>query len=304
MKLVRYGPAGREKPGLIDANGELRDLSGEIADIAGDDLGPATLDRLRAIDPAALPLVDGNPRLAPPLSGIGKIVGVGLNYADHAAESGMAAPDEPILFAKQTTSLNAPNGDIVMPRGATKVDWEAELAVVIGTTARYVDEADALAHVAGYCVANDVSERDFQSNRGGDWQKGKSCDSFGPLGPWLVTADEVPDPQKLGIKLWVNGNLMQEFNTDDMAHKIPQVIEFITAIHTLEAGDVIATGTNHRGLSALMDGDKMELEVEGMGRLHNDVRDDLKRTWSRETRLDRMNKGEEGTTPQLTGKYS
>jgi len=271
MKLVRYGPAGREKPGLIDANGELRDLSGEIADIAGDDLGPATLDRLRAIDPAALPLVDGNPRLAPPLSGIGKIVGVGLNYADHAAESGMAAPDEPILFAKQTTSLNAPNGDIVMPRGATKVDWEAELAVVIGTTARYVDEADALAHVAGYCVANDVSERDFQSNRGGDWQKGKSCDSFGPLGPWLVTADEVPDPQALRVHLEVNGEAMQDGSTERMIFSVAHLISYISFFMTLAAGDVIITGTPP-GVGAgrtpprfLQPGDVVTIGVAGLG---------------------------------------
>lgn len=271
MKLVRYGPAGGEKPGLIDANGGLRDLSGEIADIAGDNLGPATLDRLRVIEPTSLSVVDGNPRLAPPLSGIGKIVGIGLNYADHAAETGMAAPDEPILFAKQTTSLNDPNGDIVMPRGANQVDWEAELAVVIGTTARYVVEADALAHVAGYCVANDVSERDFQSNRGGDWQKGKSCDSFGPLGPWLVTADEVPDPQALRVHLEVNGESMQDGSTEKMIFNVGHLISYISFFMTLSAGDVIITGTPP-GVGAgrtpprfLQPGDVVTVGVEGLG---------------------------------------
>ena len=271
MKLVRYGTAGEEKPGLIDVNGGLRDLSSEIADIAGNDLGPATLDRLRVLDPASLPLVDGDPRLAPPLSGIGKIMGVGLNYADHAAESGAAVPDEPILFAKQITSLNDPNGDIVMPREATQVDWEAELAVVIGTTARYVDEADALSHVAGYCVANDVSERDFQSNRGGDWQKGKSCDSFGPLGPWLVTADEVPDPQALRVHLEVNGESMQDGSTDQMIFSVAHLISYISFFMTLSAGDVIITGTPP-GVGAgrtpqrfLQPGDVVTVGVEGLG---------------------------------------
>ncbi|MFP6743332.1 MAG: fumarylacetoacetate hydrolase family protein [Alphaproteobacteria bacterium] len=271
MKLVRYGPAGGENPGVIDANGGLRNLSGEIADIAGSDLGPATLDRLRAIDPTSLPLVDGDPRLAPPLSGIGKIMGVGLNYADHAAESGEAVPDEPILFAKQITSLNDPNGDIVMPRGATQVDWEAELAVVIGTTARYVDEPDALRHVAGYCVANDVSERDFQSNRGGDWQKGKSCDSFGPLGPWLVTADEVPDPQALRVHLEVNGESMQDGSTSQMIFNVAHLISYISFFMTLSAGDVIITGTPP-GVGAgrtpprfLAPGDVVTVGVEGLG---------------------------------------
>ncbi len=271
MKLVRYGTAGGEKPGLIDVNGGLRDLSSEIADIAGNDLGPATLDRLRVLDPASLPLVDGDPRLAPPLSGIGKIMGVGLNYADHAAESGAAVPDEPILFAKQITSLNDPNGDIVMPREATQVDWEAELAVVIGTTARYVDEADALSHVAGYCVANDVSERDFQSNRGGDWQKGKSCDSFGPLGPWLVTADEVPDPQALRVHLEVNGESMQDGSTDQMIFSVAHLISYISFFMTLSAGDVIITGTPP-GVGAgrtpqrfLQPGDVVTVGVEGLG---------------------------------------
>jgi 2-keto-4-pentenoate hydratase/2-oxohepta-3-ene-1,7-dioic acid hydratase in catechol pathway len=271
MKLVRYGPAGGEKPGLIDADGAIRDLSGEIADITGNDLGPSTLERLRAIDPASLPVVDGDPRLAPPLSGIGKIMGVGLNYADHAAESGSPVPDEPILFAKQITALNDPNGDIVMPRDATQVDWEAELGVVIGTTARYVDEADALAHVAGYCVANDVSERDFQSNRGGDWQKGKSCDSFGPLGPWLVTADEVPDPQALRVHLEVNGEPMQDGSTDQMIFSVAHLISYISFFMTLAAGDVIITGTPP-GVGAgrtpqrfLQPGDVVTVGVEGLG---------------------------------------
>ncbi|MFP6744918.1 MAG: fumarylacetoacetate hydrolase family protein [Alphaproteobacteria bacterium] len=271
MKLVRYGPAGGEKPGLIDDDGQIRDLSGEIADIAGENLAPAALDQLRSLDPESLPLVDSSPRLAPPIGGIGKIVGVGLNYADHAAESGEAVPDEPILFAKQTTSLNDPNGDIVMPRGASQVDWEAELAVVIGITARYVDEADALSHVAGYCVANDVSERDFQSNRGGDWQKGKSCDSFAPLGPWLVTADRVPDPQALRVHLEVNGESMQDSSTDQMIFCVAHLISYISFFMTLAAGDVIITGTPP-GVGAgrtpprfLQPGDVVTVDVEGLG---------------------------------------
>ena len=271
MKLVRYGPAGGEKPGLIDDHGQIRDLAGEIADIAGENLAPAALDRLRVLDPVSLPLVAGSPRLAPPLGGIGKIVGVGLNYADHAAESGEAVPDEPILFAKQITALNDPNGDIVMPRGATQVDWEAELAVVIGTTARYVDEADALSHVAGYCVANDVSERDFQSNRGGDWQKGKSCDSFAPLGPWLVTADQVPDPQALRVRLEVNGESMQDSSTGQMIFSVAHLISYISFFMTLARGDVIITGTPP-GVGAgrtpprfLQPGDVVTVGVAGLG---------------------------------------
>ena len=277
MKLVRYGPAGAEKPGLIDAGGRVRDLAGEVAEIDAAALAPDSLARLSGLDPASLPLVEGSPRFAVPLTGIGKVVGIGLNYADHAAETNSRVPDEPILFAKQITALNEPNGKIVMPRGATKVDWEAELGVIIGSTARYVSEADALAHVAGYCVSNDVSERDFQQNRGGDWQKGKSCDSFGPLGPWLVTRDEVPDPQALAIHLEVNGETMQDGSTEQMIFGVAFLVSYISTFMTLAPGDVITTGTPP-GVGAgrnpprfLQPGDVVTLGVEGLGEQRQEV---------------------------------
>ena len=277
MKLVRYGPAGAEKPGLIDAAGRVRDLAGEIAEIDARALAPDALARLAALDPASLPLVEGNPRLAVPLSGIGKLIGIGLNYADHAAETNSAVPDEPILFAKQTTALNEPNGRIMIPRGATKVDWEAELGVIIGSTARYVGESEALDHVAGYFVANDLSERDFQQNRGGDWQKGKSCDSFGPLGPWLVTTDEVPDPQALAIHLEVNGETMQDSSTEQMIFGVAFLVSYISQFMTLAPGDVISTGTPP-GVGAgrnpprfLQPGDVVTLGVEGLGEQRQEV---------------------------------
>ena len=277
MKLVRYGPVGSEKPGLIDGSGAIRDLGREIDDIDGASLSPATLTRLAALDPEALPPVSGNPRLGVPVHGIGKIIGVGLNYADHAAESGMAIPEEPILFAKQTTSLGGPHDPVMMPRGATKVDWEAELAVVIGSRASYVAEADALGHVAGYCVANDVSERDFQFKHGPDWQKGKSCDSFGPLGPWLVTADEVGDPQDLRIWLDLNGESMQDGSTSQMVFGVAHLISYISGFMSLMPGDVIITGTPP-GVGAgrkppryLAPGDVMTLGVEGLGEQRQEI---------------------------------
>ncbi len=277
MKLVRYGPAGAEKPGLIDAEGRIRDLAGEVAEIDAAALAPDNLARLSGLDPASLPLVEGSPRFAVPLTGIGKVVGIGLNYADHAAETNSRVPDEPILLAKQITALNEPNGKIVMPRGATKVDWEAELGVIIGSTARYVSEAEALTHVAGYCVSNDVSERDYQKNRGGDWQKGKSCDSFGPLGPWLVTRDEVPDPQALAIHLEVNGETMQDGSTDQMIFGVAFLVSYISEFMTLAPGDVITTGTPP-GVGAgrnpprfLQPGDVVTLGVEGLGEQRQEV---------------------------------
>lgn len=277
MKLVRYGPAGSEKPGLIDGSENLRDLSGVVGDIDGASLSPDSLARLGGLDPSSLPLVAGNPRLGAPLRGIGKIVGVGLNYADHAAESGMAIPDEPILFAKQITSLNGPHDPVMMPRGATAVDWEAELAVVIGSLARYVTEDEALRHVAGYCVANDVSERVFQMKRGGDWQKGKSCDSFAPLGPWLVTADEVDDPQALAVWLKLNGETMQDSSTAQMIFGVAHLVSYISDFMTLMPGDVIITGTPP-GVGAgrtpprfLEPGDVMTLGVEGLGEQRQEV---------------------------------
>ena len=277
MKLVRYGPAGLEKPGLIDGSGELRDLSQSVGDIDGASLAPDSLARLAALDAASLPAVFGSPRLGVPIAKIGKIVGVGLNYADHAAESGMPVPQEPILFAKQITALNGPHDAVIMPRDGTKVDWEAELAVVIGSLARYVSEDQALRHVAGYCVANDVSERVFQLKRGGDWQKGKSCDSFAPLGPWLVTVDEVGDPQALRIWLAVNGETMQDGSTAKMIFGVAHLISYISSFMTLMPGDVIITGTPP-GVGAgrkpprfLEPGDVMTLGVEGLGEQRQEV---------------------------------
>lgn len=277
MKLVRYGPAGSEKPGLIDSSGDLRDLSGKIDDLDAQSLAPNSLARLGALDASALALVPGSPRLGVPLSGIGKIVGVGLNYADHAAESGRPIPDEPILFAKQTTALNGPHDRVMIPRNSTKTDWEVELAVVIGSRATYVTEDAALSHVAGYCIANDVSERDFQIRRGGDWQKGKSCDSFGPLGPWLVTADEVGDPQNLRLWLNLNGETMQDGSTAQMIFGVAHLISYISEFMTLMPSDVIITGTPP-GVGAgrkppcfLAPGDVMTLGVEGLGEQCQDV---------------------------------
>ncbi len=277
MKLVRYGPAGLEKPGLIDGSGALRDLGHLTDDIHGASLAPDSLARLAALDTAALPLVSGEPRLGVPVGNIGKIVGVGLNYADHAIESGMAIPDEPILFAKQTTALNGPNDTVMIPRDGTQVDWEAELAVVIGSLARYVAEDEALGHVAGYCVANDVSERVFQLRRGGDWQKGKSCDSFGPLGPWLVTADEVGDPQDLRVWLDLNGESMQDGSTAQMIFGVAHLISYISGFMTLMPGDVIITGTppgvgsGRKPPRFLVPGDVMTLGVEGLGAQRQEV---------------------------------
>ena len=277
MKLVRYGPAGSEKPGLIDGSGTLRDLSQTLDDIDGASLAPDSLARLGSLDPSVLPPVPGKPRLGAPVRSIGKIVGVGLNYADHAAESGMAIPDEPILFAKQTTALNGPHDPVMIPKGGVKVDWEAELAVVIGGLARHVALDQALRHVAGYCVANDVSERVFQLKRGGDWQKGKSCDSFAPLGPWLVTADEVGDPQDLRIWLDLNGETMQDSSTAQMIFGVAHLISYISGFMTLMPGDVIITGTPP-GVGAgrkpprfLEPGDVMTLGVEGLGEQRQEV---------------------------------
>ena len=262
---------------MIDAEGGLRDLSPALDDIDGAALAPASLARLAAIDPATLPAVDGAPRLGVPLTGIGKIVGIGLNYADHAAESGLPVPDEPILFAKQTTALSGPYDPVMIPRGGCEVDWEAELAVVIGSTARYVDEGDALAHAAGYCVCNDVSERVFQMRRGGDWQKGKSCDTFAPLGPWLVTTDEVDDPQALRVWLDVNGERMQDGTTARMIFAVAHLISYVSGFMSLVPGDVITTGTppgvgaGRRPPRFLEAGDVMTLGVEGLGEQRQEV---------------------------------
>ncbi|HLB79830.1 MAG TPA: fumarylacetoacetate hydrolase family protein, partial [Dongiaceae bacterium] len=271
MKLVRYGPAGREKPGLVDAAGGLRDLSGRLGDIDGAALAPARLEELRAIDPARLPAVPGTPRLGPPVAGIGKIVAVGLNYADHAAESGLPIPAEPVLFMKATSAIAGPNDGIVIPKGSEKTDWEVELALVIGSVARYVEKRDALAHLAGYTICNDVSERAFQLERGGTWDKGKGCDSFAPLGPWLATTDEIPDPQRLDMWLDVNGERMQRGSTATMVFGVAHLVSYISRFMTLMPGDVVITGTppgvgmGRKPPRYLKPGDTVALGIVGLG---------------------------------------
>ena len=280
MKLLRYGPPGEEKPGLLDAGGTLRDLSGEVDDIAGAVLSDEGLARLKALDPASLPAVSGNPRLGPCVGQIGKFCCIGLNYSDHAAETGAAIPAHPILFMKANSAITGPNDRVMMPRGSVKTDWEVELGVVIGKTAKYVSEADALSHVAGYCVVNDVSERAFQTELTGQWTKGKSCDTFGPTGPWLVTRDEVPDPQALGMYLDVNGKRMQTGNTQTMIFSVAQIIAHLSGLFTLHPGDVISTGTPPGvGLGMkppvfLKPGDVMELGIDGLGTQRQEVGQD------------------------------
>jgi 2-keto-4-pentenoate hydratase/2-oxohepta-3-ene-1,7-dioic acid hydratase in catechol pathway len=243
MKLLRYGPAGREKPGLLDPAGKLRDLSGHIPDLTPDQLAPARLAALKALDPKSLPGVDGSPRIGIPVAGTRKFLAIGLNYADHAAEAGMALPSEPVVFMKAVSCLNGPNDPVMLPKDSVKGDWEVELGIVIGQTARYVEEAQALDYVAGYVLINDVSEREFQLHRGGTWDKGKGCDTFGPVGPWLVTPDEVGDPQKLGLWLDVNGKRMQTGNTSTMIFSCKQLVSYVSRFVTLEPGDLITTGT-------------------------------------------------------------
>ena len=282
MKLVRYGNAGEEKPGLIDAGGTLRDLSGVVDDISGAVLGDAGLDRLRALDHSALPAVEGNPRFGACVGQIGKFMCIGLNYSDHAAETGAAIPEHPILFMKATSAVVGPNDDVIMPRGSTHTDWEVELGVVIGTKAKYVSEADALNHVAGYCVINDVSERHFQTQLTGQWTKGKSCDTFGPTGPWLVTRDEVPDPQALSMWCDVNGKRMQNGNTNTMIFTVAQIIAHMSQLMTLHPGDVISTGTPPgvgMGMKPtpvyLKKGDVIELSIQGLGHQRQEVGEDV-----------------------------
>lgn len=280
MKLLRYGPRGQEKPGLLDAAGVLRDLSGVVPDICGEVLGEAGLARLRALDPAALPAVRPDVRIGACVGRVGKIIGVGLNYSDHAAETGKSAPREPILFSKATSSLCGPNDPIELPRGAQKGDWEVELAVVIGTRAKYVRREEALSHVAGWCLFNDVSERAMQSERGGDWMKGKSHDSFGPCGPWLVTRDELPDPQDIALRLSVDGVLRQDGHTRNMIFPVDELISYISSFMTLEPGDLIATGTpagcglGQRPQVWLQPGQVMDLSATGLGRQRQEVRAD------------------------------
>ncbi len=277
MKLVRYGEAGAEKPGMIDADGQLRDLSGHVADIAGDVLTDQGIAALKAIDPASLPAVDGSPRLGACVGSVGKFMCIGLNYSDHAAETGAAIPDHPILFMKATSAIVGPNDDVVIPRGSTHSDWEVELGVVIGNKAKYVSEEDALNHVAGYCVINDVSERHFQTQLTGQWTKGKSCDTFGPTGPWLVTRDDVPDPQSLAMTLDLNGKRVQNGSSSTMIFTVAQIVSHLSQMFTLHPGDIISTGTppgvgmGMKPPAYLKTGDVMELEIEGLGRQRQTV---------------------------------
>lgn len=243
MKLLRYGPKGAEKPGLLDAEGQIRDLSGHVADITGAQLSPASLKALAAIDPATLPVVEGSPRYGVPVNGVSKFIAVGLNFADHAAESNLPIPAEPVLFTKAVSCLTGPNDNVMIPRGSEKTDWEVELGVVIGSRASYVTEDEALDYVAGYVLINDVSERAFQIERGGTWDKGKGCDTFGPVGPWMVTSDEVGDPQNLGMWLDVNGERKQDGSSKTMIFPISKLVSYISEFMTLEPGDLITTGT-------------------------------------------------------------
>jgi 2,4-didehydro-3-deoxy-L-rhamnonate hydrolase len=278
MKLVRYGAVGTEKPGLIDQAGALRDLSSVIGDIDANVLGSEGLARLAKVDPQQLPQVAGQPRYGSPIARVGKMICVGMNYAEHAAETNTPVPQMPVIFMKATSAIVGPNDDVIIPQGSTKTDWEVELGVVIGDTARSVSEAQALAHVAGYLVVNDVSERDFQFEHGGQWVKGKSCDTFGPLGPWLVTADDVPDPQNLGLWLEVNGHRYQNGHTRTMVFGVAKLVSHISRYMTLQPGDVISTGTpSGVGLGQkppvyLRDGDVIELGIEGLGQQRQQVR--------------------------------
>ena len=277
MKLVRYGRPGKEKPGLFDEEGRLRDLSGVVADIDPSLLSDKALRKLAKVDYKTLPLVRGNPRLGVPLSGTRKFIGIGLNYADHAAETGAPIPKEPIIFMKAITCLNGPDDPVMLPQGSKKTDWEVELGVVIGTRAQYVSEADALNYVAGYCVVNDVSEREFQKERGPQWDKGKGCDTFGPVGPWLVTRDEVIDVQRLDLYLELNGKRMQTGSTETMIFSVAQIVSYVSRFMTLEPGDIIATGTPPGVGDArtpkrfLKKGDKLRLGIAGLGEQQQEV---------------------------------
>lgn len=283
MKLLRYGPMGKEKPGVLDADGVLRDLSAVIPDIGPAQLGDVALARLRRLKLAQLPAVRGRPRLGCPVAQVGKFIAIGLNYADHAAEAGLPVPAEPVIFTKAVSCIQGPNDPVMLPKGSKNGDWEVELGVVIGRTARYVAQKDALDHIAGYCVVNDVSEREFQTERGGTWDKGKGCDTFGPIGPWLVTRDEVPNPQRLALWLDLNGERMQTGNTRTMVFNVAKLISYVSRFMTLEPGDVLTTGTppgvgmgwrDAAGQPApryLKRGDRMALGIDGLGEQHQDV---------------------------------
>ena len=271
MKLLRYGEVGSERPGLLDADGTIRDLSAHVADIAGTVLHPASLEMLSKLDPKSLPAVSGKPRIGACVAGTGKFICIGLNYSDHAAETGATVPPEPIIFMKASSAIVGPDDDVLIPRGSVKTDWEVELGVVIGKIAKYVSEADALDYVAGYCVSHDVSERAFQAERQGQWTKGKSCDTFGPIGPWLVTKDEVADPQNIKMWLTVNGKTMQNGSTKTMVYGVAYLVSYLSQFMSLHPGDIISTGTPPGvGLGMkppvfLKAGDVVELGIEGLG---------------------------------------
>ena len=278
MKLVRYGPAGHEQPGLLDAHGRLRSLTGRIPDLGPQQLSPAALARLASIDPASLPAVPGHPRLGVPFAGTRKFIASGLNFADHAAEANLPVPGEPVIFSKAVSCLQGPHDEVMLPKGSKKTDWEVELGVVIGSTARYVEEPRALGHVAGYVVVNDISEREFQMERGGTWDKGKGCDTFGPVGPWLVTSEEVGDVQSLDMWLEVNGERMQSGNTRTMIFGVAKLVSYVSGFMTLEPGDIIATGTPPGvGMGRKPDpiylapGDRLRLGIEKLGEQRQSV---------------------------------
>jgi 2-keto-4-pentenoate hydratase/2-oxohepta-3-ene-1,7-dioic acid hydratase in catechol pathway len=272
MKLLRYGPAGQELPGILDSTGRIRSLMNVISDFVGDSLSTASFETLRELDLESLPLVEPPVRIGPSVGRIGKFIGIGLNYSEHAAETGAKVPDEPVMFQKATSGISGPYDDIVLPRGSQKTDWEVELGVVIGTKAKYVSEVGALQHVAGYCVVNDLSEREFQLERGGTWDKGKCCDTFGPIGPWLVTTDEIPDPQNLALWLEVDGHRYQNGNTRTMIFPVKKLVSYLSQFMTLHPGDIITTGTpSGVGMGQkptpiyLRPGQTVRLSVEGLG---------------------------------------
>ena len=277
MKLVRYGEKGAEKPGLIDKSGQLRDLSAHVKDLTGEAYSPESLKKLAALDAASLPAVSGKPRFGAPVTGISKFIAIGLNYTDHAKETGAAIPTEPIIFMKASTSLCGPNDAVEKPRGSTKLDWEVEIAAIIGTRAKYVSEADALNYVAGYCVCNDVSERNFQAERLGQWTKGKSHDTFGPVGPWLATKDEIPDVQNLSMWLDVNGQRRQTGNTKTMIFSMAHCISYLSQFMTLLPGDIVTTGTppgvglGMKPPTFLNVGDVVSLGIEGLGEQRQEI---------------------------------
>ena len=280
MKLLRYGEPGAEKPGLLDAEGGIRDLSAHVTDIGGAALDPVALAELAKLDPQTLPAVSGSPRIGPCVANVGKFICIGLNYADHAAEAGLAVPSEPVVFMKASSAIVGPDDDVLIPRGSEKTDWEVELGIVIGRKAKYVSEAEALDYVAGYCVAHDVSERAFQNERQGQWTKGKSCDTFGPIGPWMVTKDEIADPQQLGMWLKVNGETMQNGSTRTMVYQVAYLVSYLSQFMSLMPGDIISTGTppgvgmGMKPQRYLRAGDVIELGIEGLGTQKQNVKAD------------------------------